>query len=70
MNNDDTVKLVTTKPDTELAKELKAELTKAAEPWLEACTKANKAGFAIQSSFAPDYLGRYVIQQLQLIKIY
>lgn len=54
---DTPVKLVTTKPDTELAKELKDELTQASEAWLKACTKAHALGFEVAANFAPNYLG-------------
>lgn len=62
------VKLVTTKPDIELAKELKDELTEASETWLKACTKSHALGFEVVANFAPNYLGQYVIQQLNLLK--
>jgi hypothetical protein len=62
------VKLITTKPDIELAKELKDELTNASEAWLKACTKAHALGFEVAANFAPNYLGQYVIQQLALLK--
>ena len=64
------VKLVTTKPDVEVAKELKDELTNSAEAWLKACTKAHALGFEVMANFAPNYLGQYVIQQLSLLKRY
>lgn len=64
----DAIQLITTKPDTELAAELKTELIEAAKPWLEACTKAHKAGFIVGANFAPNYLGQTVIQNLTLSK--
>lgn len=64
----DPIKLVTTKSDVELATELKAELIKAADAWLEACTKAHRAGFLVSAQFAPNYLGQYTIQSLMLSK--
>jgi len=66
----DPIKLVTTKPDAELAIELKKELEEASKPWLEACTKAHKAGFGVNCNFAPNYLGQYIIVQLQLVKTF
>jgi hypothetical protein len=63
-------KLVPTKPDREVAEELKAELMEAAKPWLEACAKAHKAGFIVQAQFAPNFLSQYIVQSLQLIKTY
>lgn len=62
------VKLITTKPDVELAKELKDELTESAEAWLKSCTKAHALGFEVVANFSPNYLGQYVIQQLGLLK--
>ena len=66
----DPIQLVTTKPDTELAADLKAELIEAAKPWLDACTKAHKAGFVVNASFGPNYLGQYIIQAMGLSKHY
>lgn len=63
-------KLVPTKPDKELAEELKKELVEAAQGWLDACTKAHKAGFIVQAQFAPNYLGMYAIQSMSLIKTF
>lgn len=45
------VKLVPTKPDAEVAEELKQELAEAAKPYLEAATKAMSLGFVVQSNF-------------------
>lgn len=65
------IQLVPTKPDVELANELKLELAEAAGPWLNACTKASKAGFVVQANFALNWAGgSYVIQSLQLVKVY
>ena len=66
----DAVKLVTTKPDAELAEELKLELAKAAEPWLIACTKAKSLGFDVQAQFAMNAFKQVVIQQLTLSKVF
>lgn len=66
----DPIALVTTKPDVELAEELKAELAKAAEPWLIACTKAKSLGFDVQASFAMNAFKQVVIQQLLLVKTF
>lgn len=63
-------KLVPTKPDREVAEELKAELMEAIKPWLEAATKAHKAGFVVQAQFGPNFLSQYIVQSLQLVKIY
>lgn len=63
-------KLVTTKPDTEVAAELKVELIEAAKAWLEVCTKAHKAGFIVNAQFGPNYLGTYIIQSMSLVKTF
>jgi hypothetical protein len=70
MNDDSPIQLVTTKPDKELAADLKEELVSAADAWLQACTKAHKSGFIVSANFGPNYLGVYVIQQLSLSKIF
>ena len=64
------IKLVTTKPDAELAAELKQELFEAAKSWLETCTKVNRAGFKINCQTGPNFLGEHVILNLELIKTY
>lgn len=66
----DMVKLIPTKPDAELAEELKQELIEAAKPWLDVCTKAKLAGFDVQANFAPNAFKQVVIQHLNLIKTY
>lgn len=66
----DPVKLVTTKPDTELAEELKQELAKAAEPYLVAATRAKSLGFNVQSNFGPNAFNQIVILELRLIKVF
>lgn len=68
--SDNPVKLVTTKPDTEVAAELKAEVVEATKPLLEACTKAHKEGFIVSIQFGPNYLGNYAIQSLSLSKLF
>jgi len=65
-------KLVTTKPDREVAEELKAELIEAAKPYLTAATKAKRLGFVVQSQFGPpnNFGDEIVITHLQLIKVF
>ena len=64
------VKLVPTKPDAELAEELKQELAEAAKPYLAAATKALSLGFVVQSNFGPNAFRQIVIQQLNLMKVF
>jgi len=64
------VKLITTKPDAEVAEELKQELAEAAKAWLVTCTKAKSLGFEVQANFALNPFKQMVIQQLNLIKVF
>lgn len=64
------IQLVTTKPDAELAEEIKQELAEALKPVLEISTKALRMGFNVQWSLAPNGFKEMVIQQLNLIKVY
>lgn len=55
MNDDPIIKLVTTKPDKEVADELRLELIDSSKSWLEVCTKAHKLGFIVQANFGPNF---------------
>lgn len=66
----DTIKLVTTKPDSELAAELKQEIIEAYKPALAALEKATKAGFIVQVNCGLNFFGQMVIQQLTIAKHY
>lgn len=70
--NNSIAKLVPTKPDREVADELKAELIEAAKPYLAAATKAKNLGFVVQSQFGPinNFSNDIVITQLLLIKTF
>lgn len=64
----DPIQLVTTKPDAELAEELKAEIREAIKPYLEVSTKIHKLGFILQMQMSPNAFGEVIIQQLNLMK--
>jgi hypothetical protein len=66
----DPVKLVPTKPDAELAEELKQELLEALQPALAVATKALLLGFQVQLQMSPNAFKQVVVQQLQLIKTF
>lgn len=68
--NEKIAQLVTTKPDKEVADELKQELIASCEPYLKACTKASKLGFIVNAQFGPNAFGKFVINQLVLAKHY
>lgn len=68
----DIARLVPTKPDSEVAEELKRELIEAAKPYLAAATKAKKHGFIVQSQFgvANNFTDEISILHLRLIKTF
>lgn len=68
----DVARLVPTKPDIEVAEELKKELIEAAKPYLEVASKAKRLGFIVQSQFGPanNFGDDIVILHLQLIKTF
>lgn len=62
--------LITTKPDTELAEELKAELMEVVKPYLDVATKALRLGFTVQMQMSPNAFKEVVVQQLNLMKMF
>lgn len=66
----DVARLVPTKPDAEVAEELKQEIAEASKPMLEAMTKALSMGFQVQAQFAPNAFKQVIIQQLVLSKVF
>lgn len=64
------VRLMPTKPDAELAEELKKELNEALQPALAIATKALSLGFVVQLNMGPNAFKQVVVQQLQLLKIF
>ncbi len=68
--NDDPVRLVTTKPDAELAKELKQELLDALKPALDVATKIKGLGFDVQLNMGANAFNQVIVNQLNLIKTF
>lgn len=66
----DPIQLVTTKPDTEVAEELKAELVAALDPVLAIATRALSLGFQVQLNMSPNAFKQVVLQQLNLLKVF
>lgn len=66
----DPIQLVTTKPDTEVAEELKQELIEALKPVLEIATKALRLGFQVQLNMGANPFKEVVVQQLNLLKVF
>lgn len=62
------VQLMTTKPDTELAKDHRDLIVEAAKPLMEALTNARKDGFVTQLNFGEDAFQRITIQSFNLFK--
>lgn len=61
-------RLVTTKPDADLAEDFKKEMVEALGPVAAIVERAKKQGFIIQFNLAPGPLGPIVITQLQIMK--
>ena len=66
--NNDTIKLVPTKSDADLAAELKQEIIEAYKPVLAVLEKANKAGFIVQVNCGMNCFGQMVINELIISK--
>ncbi len=68
--NNKIVEMVPTKTDYETAKEIKEEVIKLYEPLLKLLADANRKGFQVQVGCGLGPLGNYVIQQLQIVKVF
>lgn len=66
----DPVKLVPTKPDAELAEELKQELLEALQPACVIATRALALGFQVQMNMSADAFKIVRVGNLQLLKIF
>lgn len=58
------------KPDAEVAKELKARIIETLQPALKVMDEAKEHGFTISFNIGPDFLGRNHITVLQLSKLF
>lgn len=65
---DTPVTLVTTKPDAERAKDIRAKIEEALGPVCCVMDEAVAAGFTIGFQLAPDYRQRHVIALLKVTK--
>lgn len=61
-------RLVTTKPDADIAAELKVEMTAALQPVIAVVETARAAGFIINFGVNMGPLGNITITQLQVLK--
>lgn len=64
------LKLVTTKPDAELAAEFKTRLVEAYGPIMALIDEIDAAGFEAQIACSKGALGKQVIAQLHVLKRY
>ena len=64
----DTIKLIPTKSDVDLAAELKQEIIEAYKPVLAVLEKANKAGFIVQVNCGINCFGQMIINELIISK--
>ena len=68
--NEQVTRLVPTKPDAEIAEELRKKAIAAAGPILQVLDEAKDAGFELNFIFGVGGLGKNIIQQLKIVKIY
>jgi hypothetical protein len=64
----DPIKLVPSRPDAEIAAELRAKMEAAWEPVCRVLDEARAAGFEISSAAEPDYAGRHRLTRLIIAK--
>ena len=69
-NDNPVAQLVTTKPDAEVAEELKAELMEALAPVTVIATRALALGFQVQMNMGANAFKQVQVQQLQLLKVF
>lgn len=70
MNDRSPVSLVPNKPDAELAAEFKAKAIELHEPLLKLLDEAHAKGFQISVGCGLGPLGKYVIMQMAVHRIY
>jgi hypothetical protein len=68
--NDTIAKLVPTKPDAEVAADLKRRAVEIYQPVLELCTEAHSLGFEVQVMSGMGPLGKHIITGLKVAKVY
>ena len=66
----DPIQLVPNRPDTEIAVELKEEAIKLHEPILALLDKAHSLGFGLNVACGLGPLGKHIITQIQIIKVF
>ncbi len=62
------VKLITNRPDVEIAAEHRQKIVEASKPLMEALTAARRDGFVTQLNFGEDAFKNIVINHFLLLK--
>lgn len=70
MSDNKIATLVPGKSDQEIANELKKKIIAAYEPLCQIADECNDNGMAMQVTIGPNAFGKFVIQSLQVIKVY
>ena len=63
-------RIVPTRPDSEIAADLKRRAVEIYGPLLDLCTEAHNAGFDLRVTSAMGPLGKHVITMLQVVRVY
>jgi len=63
-------RIVPTRPDAEIAADLKRRAVELYQPILELCTEAHRGGFEVQIASGMGPLGKHVITMLKVMKAY
>jgi hypothetical protein len=63
-------KLVSTRPDADIAADIRAKMESAYAPVLRILDEATAAGFQVTCAAGPDYAGRHQIVNLTIAKVY
>lgn len=64
------IQLVPGKSDQDVASEIKKEIIVAYAPLLAIADKAQDAGMAFQCQIGPNAFGKFVIQDLKVLKVF
>ena len=66
----DPIQLVPNRPDAELAAEIEAKVITAYESILPVLDEAAKNGFIVQAAVAMGPFGKFIIQNIQIMKVF
>lgn len=66
----DPIQLVPGKNDQDIANDIKKKIVEAYGPLLALADEAQDAGMAFQCSIGPNTFGKFVIQDLKILKVF